>query len=135
MDGQRKDDRPWLFYKLTSEPKGSGELTTSRKESIQSNCTSCLLKTTSRKESIQSNCTSCPRHQAGKNPYSQIPHPVHDIKQERIHTVKLHNLPKTTSRKESIQSNCTSCPRQQAGKNPYNQTAHPVQDNKQERIL
>ena len=26
MDGQRTDDGPWLYYKLTNEPKGSGEL-------------------------------------------------------------------------------------------------------------
>ena len=26
MDGQQMDDRPWLYYKLTNEPKGSGEL-------------------------------------------------------------------------------------------------------------
>ena len=25
-DGQRTDDRSWLYYKLTNEPKGSGEL-------------------------------------------------------------------------------------------------------------
>ena len=26
-DGRRRtDDRPWLYYKLTNEPKGSGEL-------------------------------------------------------------------------------------------------------------
>ena len=24
--GRRTDDRPWLYYKLTNEPKGSGEL-------------------------------------------------------------------------------------------------------------
>ena len=28
VDGQRTDDRPWLYYKLTNEPKGSGELKT-----------------------------------------------------------------------------------------------------------
>ena len=27
VDGQRTDDGPWLYYKLTNEPKGSGELT------------------------------------------------------------------------------------------------------------
>ena len=27
-NGGRTDDRPWLYYKLTSEPKGSGELKT-----------------------------------------------------------------------------------------------------------
>ena len=26
MDGQRMDNGPWLYYKLTNEPKGSGEL-------------------------------------------------------------------------------------------------------------
>ena len=26
-DGLRTDDGPWLYYKLTNEPKGSGELT------------------------------------------------------------------------------------------------------------
>ena len=26
MDNGRMDDRPWLYYKLTNEPKGSGEL-------------------------------------------------------------------------------------------------------------
>ena len=26
VDGQRTDDRSWLHYKLTNEPKGSGEL-------------------------------------------------------------------------------------------------------------
>ena len=25
-NGGRMDDRPWLYYKLTNEPKGSGEL-------------------------------------------------------------------------------------------------------------
>ena len=25
-DGHRTDDGPWLYYKLTNEPKGSGEL-------------------------------------------------------------------------------------------------------------
>ena len=25
-NGQRTDDGPWLYYKLTNEPKGSGEL-------------------------------------------------------------------------------------------------------------
>ena len=25
-DGRTDDDRPWLYYKLTNEPKGSGEL-------------------------------------------------------------------------------------------------------------
>ena len=25
-DGQQTDDGPWLYYKLTNEPKGSGEL-------------------------------------------------------------------------------------------------------------
>ena len=25
-DGRRTDDGPWLYYKLTNEPKGSGEL-------------------------------------------------------------------------------------------------------------
>ena len=25
-DGRRMDDGPWLYYKLTDEPKGSGEL-------------------------------------------------------------------------------------------------------------
>ena len=28
MDTGRTDDRPWLYYKLTNEPKGSGELKT-----------------------------------------------------------------------------------------------------------
>ena len=28
VDGQRTDDGPWLNYKLTNEPKGSGELKT-----------------------------------------------------------------------------------------------------------
>ena len=27
MDGQWTVDGPWLYYKLTNEPKGSGELT------------------------------------------------------------------------------------------------------------
>ena len=26
--GRRTDDGPWLYYKLTNEPKGSGELKT-----------------------------------------------------------------------------------------------------------
>ena len=26
VDGQRTDDAPWLYYKLTNEPKGSEEL-------------------------------------------------------------------------------------------------------------
>ena len=26
MDDRRTDDGPWLYYKLTNEPKGSGEL-------------------------------------------------------------------------------------------------------------
>ena len=26
VDGQRTDDGPWLYYKLTNEPKRSGEL-------------------------------------------------------------------------------------------------------------
>ena len=26
MDGRRTDDKQWLYYKLTNEPKGSGEL-------------------------------------------------------------------------------------------------------------
>ena len=26
VDGQQMDDGPWLYYKLTNEPKGSGEL-------------------------------------------------------------------------------------------------------------
>ena len=25
-DGRQMDDGPWLYYKLTNEPKGSGEL-------------------------------------------------------------------------------------------------------------
>ena len=28
VDGQWTDDGPWLYYKLTNEPKGSGELKT-----------------------------------------------------------------------------------------------------------
>ena len=28
-DGRTDDDGPWLYYKLTNKPKGSGELTTS----------------------------------------------------------------------------------------------------------
>ena len=27
-NGHRTDDGPWLYYKLTNEPKGSGELKT-----------------------------------------------------------------------------------------------------------
>ena len=27
-DGRTDDDGPWLYYKLTNEPKGSGELQT-----------------------------------------------------------------------------------------------------------
>ena len=27
-DRKRMDDGPWLYYKLTNEPKGSGELKT-----------------------------------------------------------------------------------------------------------
>ena len=26
VDGQQTDDKPWLYYKLTNEPKDSGEL-------------------------------------------------------------------------------------------------------------
>ena len=26
VDGQRTDNGPWLYYKLTNEPKGSGKL-------------------------------------------------------------------------------------------------------------
>ena len=32
VDGQRKDDGPWLYHKLTNEPKGSGELKIKRKQ-------------------------------------------------------------------------------------------------------
>ena len=31
-DGQTDDDRPWLYYKLTDEPKGSGELKMMKKQ-------------------------------------------------------------------------------------------------------
>ena len=32
VDRQRTEDRPWLYYKLTNEPKGSGELKKKKKK-------------------------------------------------------------------------------------------------------
>ena len=40
-DGGRTNDRPWLYYKLTNEPKGSGELKDDVK-TFKSTLTSCM---------------------------------------------------------------------------------------------
>ena len=37
VDGQRTDDGNWLYYKLTNEPKGSGELKSQPLEFSQTN--------------------------------------------------------------------------------------------------
>ena len=39
-DDRRKDDGPWLYYKLTNEPKGSGEL--KREKKRKTTCFTCI---------------------------------------------------------------------------------------------